>query len=181
MVRRYVLLTWRMMPRYIVKYGDPVLGKRAAEITEFDGSLKSLADEMFEVMYAAGGVGLAAPQIGVSKRIFVMDVAGGKDKTRQVAVVNPVIELAEGQQEGAEGCLSVPGFSFDIRRPDHVIVRGQDVNGSTISLDVNGLEARCVSHEIDHLNGRLLLSQISPLKRDLTVRKIRKRIKAGDW
>jgi peptide deformylase len=169
------------MPRNIVKFGDPVLGRRALVVTEFDGSLKSLVDEMFEVMYSAGGVGLAAPQIGISKRIFVMDVAGGKDKSRRFAVVNPVIELAEGQQEGAEGCLSVPGFSFDIRRPDHVIVQGQDINGSNITLDVTGLEARCVSHEIDHLDGRLLLSQVSPLKRDLTVRKIRKRIRAGEW
>jgi peptide deformylase len=164
-----------------VKYGDPVLGKQAQEVTEFDGSLRSLADEMFEVMYLARGVGLAAPQIGVSKRIFVMDAGGAEGKARQFAVVNPVIELAEGVQEGAEGCLSVPGFSFDIRRPEHVIVRGQDINGSDLRLDLTDLEARCVSHEIDHLEGRLLLSHVSPLKRDLTVRKIKKRIRAGDW
>lgn len=169
------------MSRHIVKYGDPVLGKPAQDITEFDASLRSLADEMFEVMYSAGGVGLAAPQIGISKRIFVMDAVGGKDKARQFAVVNPVIELAEGKQEGAEGCLSVPGFSFDIPRPGHVIVRGKDLNASDIRLDLTDLEARCASHEIDHLDGRLLLSHVSPLKRDLTVRKIRKRIRAGDW
>src|SRR5262249_2815305 len=169
------------MVRPIVKYGDPVLGKRAEEITEFDASLKSLADEMLEVMYAARGVGLAGPQIGVSKRIFVMDATGGQDPARKFVVVNPVIELAEGEQEGGEGCLSVPGFSFEIRRHEHVIVRGQDASGSEIKLDVTGLEARCVSHEIDHLNGQLLLSRLSPLKRDLTVRKIKKRIKAGEW
>jgi peptide deformylase len=169
------------MVRPIVKYGDSVLGKVAQEITGFDSTLRSLADEMFEIMYAARGVGLAAPQIGVSSRIFVMDTTGGQETARKVVVINPVIEVAEGEQQDAEGCLSVPGFSFDIRRPGHVIVRGQDVNGSDIRLDVTGLEARCVSHEIDHLNGRLLLSHVSPLKRDLTIRKIKKRIKADDW
>ena len=169
------------MVRPIVKYGDSVLGKVAQEITGFDSTLRSLADEMFEIMYAARGVGLAAPQIGVSSRIFVMDTTGGQETARKVVVINPVIETAEGEQEGAEGCLSVPGFSFDIRRPEHVIVRGQDANGSDIRLDLTGLEARCVSHEIDHLNGRLLLSHLSPLKRDLTIRKIKKRIKGDDW
>jgi len=169
------------MVRPIVKYGDPVLGKRAEEITEFDASLKSLADEMLEVMYAARGVGLAAPQIGVSRRIFVMDATGGQDQAKKFVVVNPVIELAEGEQEGTEGCLSVPGFSFEIRRAEHVVLRAQDVRGSQITLDVTGLEARCVAHEIDHLNGKLLFTHVSPLKRDLTVRKIKKRIKAHDW
>src|SRR5215470_18335881 len=98
------------MVRPIVKYGDPVLGRPAVEITEFDASLKSLADEMLEVMYAARGVGLAAPQIGVSKRIFVMDATAGQDPARKFVVVNPVIELGEGEQDGGEGCLSVPGF-----------------------------------------------------------------------
>jgi peptide deformylase len=169
------------MVRRIVKYGDPVLGKRSEVVAEFDESLTALVGEMFDVMYAAGGVGLAAPQIGVSKRIFVMDVTGGNDKGRKFVVINPAIELAEGEEEGAEGCLSVPGFSFEIRRSGHVIVRGQDLDGSHISLDVTGLEARCVSHEVDHLDGRLLLAHVSPLKRDITVRKIKKRIKAGDW
>ena len=169
------------MVRPIVKYGDAVLARVAEEITQFDSALRSLADDMFEVMYAARGVGLAAPQIGVSSRIFVMDATGSQDTSHRVVVVNPVIELAEGEQEGAEGCLSVPGFSFDIPRPGHVILNGKDVNGSEIRLDVTGLEARCVSHEIDHLNGRLLLSHLSPLKRDLTIRKIRKRVKADDW
>jgi peptide deformylase len=170
-----------MVRHQIVKYGDPVLARSADQVTQFDESLRSLVTEMFDIMYAAGGVGLAAPQIGISKRIFVMDATNGKDKSKQFAVVNPVIELQEGDQEGAEGCLSVPGFSFDIRRSDHVVVRGQDLSGSPISLDVNGLEARCVSHEVDHLNGRLLLTHVSPLKRDITVRKIRKRIKSGEW
>ena len=169
------------MARQIVKYGDPVLGKGSEGVSEFDESLRALVGEMFDTMYAAAGVGLAAPQIGVSKRIFVMDVTGTKDSSKKVVVVNPVIELSEGEQEGAEGCLSVPGFSFDIRRPGHVIVRGQDLSGSHISLDVTDLQARCVSHEVDHLDGRLLLTRISPLKRDITVRKIRKRIKTGEW
>jgi len=169
------------MVRSIVKYGDPVLARRADEITEFDASLRSLAEEMFETMYAAHGVGLAAPQIGVSKRIFVMDATSGQEKAKRYAVINPIMDVTEGEQQGSEGCLSVPGFSFDIRRAQHVVLHGQDVGGSPITLDVTGLEARCVLHETDHLNGRLLLSQVSPLKRDLAVRKIKKRIKAGDW
>jgi peptide deformylase len=132
-------------------------------------------------MYAARGVGLAAPQIGVSRRIFVMDATGGQEAARRFVVVNPVIEVAEGKQEGAEGCLSVPGFSFDITRPSRVVLRAKDIDGADINLDVNGLEARCCSHEIDHLNGRLLLGHVSPLKRDLTIRKIKKRIRADDW
>jgi peptide deformylase len=165
----------------IVKYGDPVLGRRADEVSKFDESLAALVAEMFDVMYAAGGVGLAAPQIGISMRIFVMDASAGQEAEKRVTVVNPTIELADGDQDGAEGCLSVPGFSFDIRRPDHVIVRGQDASGSPVSIDVTGLEARCVSHEVDHLDGRLLLAHISPLKRDITVRKIKKRMRSGDW
>ena len=165
----------------IVKYGDPLLTKRADEITQFDDSLRKLVDDMFETMYGAPGVGLAAPQVGVLKRLFVMDCTAGKNKTKKVALINPVIETEEGEQVGDEGCLSFPGIFVQVTRPQRLVVRAQDTDGSPITLDVMDLEARCVSHETDHLDGELFISYLSPLKRDLTKRKIKKRIKMGDW
>ena len=165
----------------IVKYGDQLLTKRADEVTQFDDSLRKLVDDMFETMYGAPGVGLAAPQVGVLKRLFVMDCTAGKNKTKKVALINPVIETEEGEQIGDEGCLSFPGIFVQVARPQRLIVRAQDTDGSPITLDVMYLEARCVSHETDHLDGELFISYLSPLKRDLTKRKIKKRIKMGDW
>jgi len=136
---------------------------------------------MFETMYQAPGVGLAAPQIGVLKRLFVMDCAGGKDKTRKVALINPVIEMEEGEQVGDEGCLSFPGIAFEVARPKRLVVSAYDLDGSQFRLDVMNLEARCVSHETDHLDGGLFINYLSPLKRDLIKRKIKKKIKDGDW
>jgi peptide deformylase len=165
----------------VVKYGDPVLTKQAEEVTEFDDKLAKLVDAMFETMYIARGVGLAAPQVGLLKRLFVMDCAYGKNKEQKIALINPAIELEEGEQVGDEGCLSFPGIYFQVTRPQRVIVRAQDINGSTFKLDVMDLEARCVSHETDHLDGDLFIDYLSPLKRDLIKRKIKKRIKQGDW
>jgi peptide deformylase len=165
----------------IVKYGDPVLTKRAEEVTEFDQKLSKLVDDMFETMYGAPGVGLAAPQVGLLKRLFVMDCSSGKDKKQKIALINPVIETEEGEQIGDEGCLSFPGIFLEIKRPERVVVRAQDVNGSEFTLDVMDLEGRCVAHETDHLDGELFIEYLSPLKRDLTRRKIKKRIKLGDW
>jgi peptide deformylase len=165
----------------IVKYGDPLLTKRADGITQFDDGLRKLVDDMFETMYGAPGVGLAAPQVGVLKRLFVMDCTSGKNKAKKVALINPVIETEEGEQIGDEGCLSFPGIFVQVARPQRLIVRAQDTDGSPITLDVMDLEARCVSHETDHLDGELFISYLSPLKRDLTKRKIKKRIKMGDW
>lgn len=165
----------------IVKYGDPVLTRRAEEVTEFNQNLHRLIDDMFETMYAAPGVGLAAPQIGLSKRIFVMDCTSGRDARRKFALINPIIELVEGEQVGGEGCLSLPGFFFQIKRPQRVVVRAQDLDGSQFVLDLMDLEARCASHEVDHLNGELIINHLSPLKRDLVRRRIKKRIKMGDW
>lgn len=165
----------------VVKYGDPVLTKRAEEVTGFDENLHRVVDNMFETMYGAPGVGLAAPQIGLLKRIFVMDCSGGKNKQRKLTLINPVIELEEGEQVGEEGCLSFPGIAFEVMRPQRVVVRAQDLDGSPFTLDVMDLEARCVSHETDHLNGDLFIRFLSPLKRDLVKRKIKKRVKQGDW
>lgn len=165
----------------VVKYGDPVLTKRAEEVTEFDDKLKKLVDDMFDTMYAERGAGLAAPQIGLLKRIFVMDCVAGKNKARKFALINPVLELEEGEQVGDEGCLSFPGIYFEVARPQRVVVRANDVDGSEFKLDVMDLEARCVSHETDHLDGELFINYLSSLKRDLMKRRIKKRVKQGDW
>ena len=165
----------------VAKYGDPVLTKHAEEITKFDDSLRKLVDNMFETMYGAPGVGLAAPQVGVLKRLFIMDCSSGKNKSKKLALINPVIETEEGEQIGDEGCLSFPGIFIQVARPQRVVVRAQDVDGSAFTIDVMDLEARCVSHENDHLDGQLFISYLSPLKRDLTRRKIKKRIKQGEW
>ena len=165
----------------IVKYGDPVLQQRAAEVTEFDEKLKKLVDDMFETMYIAPGVGLAAPQVGILKRLFVMDCTSGHDAARKLALINPVSELEEGEQTGDEGCLSFPGIAFAVTRAKRVVVRAQDLDGSPFTLDVMDLEARCVSHETDHLDGELFINYLSPLKRDLMKRKIKKRVRQGDW
>ena len=165
----------------VVKYGDPILTKRAEEVVEFDGNLRKLVDDMFETMYGAPGVGLAAPQVGVLKRLFVMDCSSGKDKKQKVVLINPVIETEEGEQVGDEGCLSFPGVFLEIKRPQRVVVRALDIDGSEMSLDVMDLPARCISHETDHLDGELFINYLSPLKRDLTKRKIKKRIKLGEW
>jgi len=165
----------------VVRYGDPVLTKPAEAVTEFDASLRKLVDDMFETMYGAPGVGLAAPQVGQLKRLFVMDCSLGKEKKEKVALINPVIETEEGEQIGDEGCLSFPGIYLQVARPQRVVVRARDLDGSEFTLDVMDLEARCVSHETDHLDGELFISYLSPLKRDLVKRKIKKRIKLGDW
>ena len=165
----------------VVKYGDPILTRRAEEVADFDDNLHKLIDDMFETMYGAPGVGLAAPQVGVLKRLFVMDCTSGKDKKHKLVLINPVIETEEGEQIGEEGCLSFPGVFLEVKRPQRVVVRARDLDGSELTLDVMDLEARCVSHETDHLDGELFINYLSPLKRDLTKRKIKKRMKQGDW
>jgi peptide deformylase len=165
----------------IVKYGDPVLTKRGHEVTEFGEDLHRLVDDMFETMYAAPGWGLAAAQVGVLRRLFVMDCSSGKDKKKRVALINPVIEREEGEQIAEEGCLSFPGIYVEVKRPQRLVVKAQDIDGSNIELDVMDLEARCVAHETEHLDGELFIDFLSPLKRDLIKRRIKKRIKQGDW
>jgi peptide deformylase len=165
----------------IVKFGDAVLEKKAATITEFDDALRKLADDMFESMYAAHGVGLAAPQIGISKRIAVIDVTFKEDPNAKIVLVNPEIVHTEGRQTTSEGCLSIPEFREKVTRPMKVKVRAQDLEGKTIEVEGEELLARALLHETDHLNGKLYISHISALKRDLMKRKIRKLIKAGEW
>jgi len=165
----------------IVKYGDPVLEKPAATITTFDDELRKLVDDMFESMYAAHGVGLAAPQIGISKRIAVIDVTFKEDPNAKIVLVNPEIVHTEGKLTSTEGCLSLPEFRENVTRPRKVTARGQDVNGKTIEVTGEELLARALVHETDHLNGKLYISHISALKRDMIKRKVRKLVKLGEW
>jgi peptide deformylase len=165
----------------IVKYGDPVLETRGKTVETFDDELQKLVEDMFESMYAANGVGLAAPQIGISRRVAVIDVSNGKNVEAKIVCVNPEILHSEGEQREEEGCLSVPGFRGHVGRPQYVTVRAQDASGKEFEMKGAGLLARAFCHEIDHLNGVLFITHLSMLKRDLIKRKIRKLIKAGDW
>ncbi len=166
----------------IVKYGDPVLEQPAEPVTEFNTSeLRQFVDDMFESMYAARGVGLAAPQIGFSRRIAVIDTSAGEDPSQKLVLINPEILAAEGTQTVEEGCLSIPGFREDVRRAKRVTIRAQNIKGEFFEMTGEDLLARAFAHEIDHLNGRLYITHVSPLKRDLIRRKIRKLQKAGEW
>ena len=165
----------------IVKYGDEVLAKQAVRITVFDGELQKLIEDMFESMYAAQGVGLAAPQIGISRHIAVIDITNGKDPKAKLVLINPEIIAIEGKQVEEEGCLSVPGFREKVRRPAKATVRALDRNGKEFTMTGEGLLARAFCHETDHLNGRLFLSHLSSLKRELIHRKIRKLVKKEEW
>ena len=165
----------------IVKYGNPVLEKPAALVTVFDEELQKLVDDMFESMYAAHGVGLAAPQIGISKRLAVIDTSFKEDPNAKLVLANPEIIHTEGRHTQNEGCLSIPEFRESVTRPRSVTVRAQDVKGNFFEKTGEELLARAFLHETDHLNGKLYISHISALKRDLMKRKIRKLIKAGEW
>ena len=166
----------------IVKYGDPVLEQRAQTVEDFDTpDLHKLIEDMFESMYAAKGVGLAAPQIGIARRIAVIDPSAGEDPSQKVVLINPEIIRNEGRQVTEEGCLSVPGFREPVARASRVTVRAQNARGETFEITGEELLARALQHEADHLNGRLYISHLSMLKRDLIRRKIRKLQKAGEW
>ena len=165
----------------IVKYGDPVLEKPAATITKFDAELETLVEDMFASMYVANGVGLAAPQIGKSIRLTVVDVTAGKNPEAKIVLVNPEIIHAEGEVREEEGCLSVPGFRGYVVRPQFVTVRAQNAKGETFEIRGENLLARAFCHEIDHLHGILFLTHLSMLKRDLIKRKIKKLRKEGEW
>src|ERR1700692_26541 len=165
----------------IVKFGNPVLETPAAEVKTFDEELKKLIEDMFESMYAARGVGVAAPQIGISKRIAVVDVTFKEDPEAKLVLINPVIVHKEGRQRSSEGCLSIPEFREDVTRAKIVTIRAQDLKGKFFEHTGEELLARAFLHETDHLNGKLYISHISGLKRDLIKRKIKKLVKAGEW
>ncbi len=165
----------------IVKYGDPVLEKPGKAVTKFDAELEELAEDMFATMYAAQGIGLAAPQIGKGIRIAVVDVTSGKNPEAKIVLVNPEITHGEGEKREEEGCLSIPGFRGYVVRPHFVTVRAQNLKGESFEIRGEDLLARAFCHEIDHLNGILFLQHLSMLKRDLIKRKIKKLKKQGEW
>lgn len=165
----------------IVKYGDPVLEAITQPVDKFDAEFQKLTDDMFESMYAAQGVGLAAPQIGIGLRVAVIDVTTGKNPEAKIVCANPEVIHSEGEQREEEGCLSIPGFRGRVLRPAFVTVRAQDATGKEFEMRGEGLLARAFCHEIDHLNGVLFISHVGMLKRDLIKRKIRKMKKSGDW
>ena len=172
----------RNMVRKILKYGEPVLEQPAESVTEFNTpELHNLIADMWETMYAAKGVGLAAPQIGLAQRISVIDLSVGEDETQKIVIVNPEIVSLEGKQTGEEGCLSIPGFREPVTRANKVAVHAQNEHGEQIQLCGEELLARAFQHEIDHLNGVLFINHLSALKRDIIRRKIKKLQKAGEW
>lgn len=170
------------MIQRIRKYGDPVLETPGEPITELDTpELHQLVADMFETMHAHKGIGLAAPQIGLSRRLTVIDASGGQDESQKIVLINPEIIRLEGTQIGEEGCLSIPGFREDVKRAKLVTARALNAKGESVEVTGEDLLARAIQHEVDHLNGILFLSHLSILKRDLIRRKIRKLAKAGEW
>jgi peptide deformylase len=167
----------------IVHYPEPVLLTvgRPVEDEEFGEELERLAEDMFETMTHAGGVGLAAPQVGISKRLFVMDVPVGDEQRERHVLVNPEIVRIEGEQVGEEGCLSFPGLFQVVKREMRVIARARDTKGEEFELDVADLAARCILHETDHCDGIVFLDRMTPLKREMAKRKIKTLQKTGEW
>jgi len=166
--------------RPIVKFGDPVLQARAADVAVVD-HVQQLIDDLIQTMYAAPGIGLAAPQIGVPLRVFVADLSLGRTADDLIVMINPEFVERDGLQLEDEGCLSVPGFNATVVRPSRAVVRGLDRTGTSRTIEGTGLLARALQHEMDHLDGMLFVDRLRGIKRDVIVRKIRKMIKAGTW
>jgi peptide deformylase len=162
-------------------YPSPILFEKGEPVTKFDETLRQLVEDMFLTMYAAPGVGLAAPQVGISKRLFVMDCTQRGQPARRFVIANPEIIHAEGEQLDYEGCLSLPGYYGKVLRPTSVVVRGQDANGNDLEYRAEDLEARCVAHETDHCDGILYVRRLGFIKRDEILRSIKKKVKAGRW
>jgi peptide deformylase len=165
----------------VVKWPEPVLAKVGEPVTVFDAKLKQLVEEMFDSMYAAQGIGLAAPQISISKRITVIDVSFKKNPKEKIVLINPEIIERKGKQVEEEGCLSLPEIREKVTRAAWVKVRAQNASGEWFELEGEELLARAIQHEIDHLDGILFIDRLSRLKRDLVVRKMKKLIKNGEW
>jgi len=169
------------MIRPILKYGETVLHEKARSVDGVTTDVERLIDDMIETMYAAPGVGLAATQVGVPLRIFVVDISVGRDPKGLIVMVNPEFVERDGMQLEEEGCLSVPGFNATVVRPSHVVVKGLDRSGTEQQVEGSGLLARAFQHEMDHLDGTLFVDRLRGIKRDLIVRKIRKLTRAGKW
>jgi len=165
----------------ILKYGEPLLLEESLPVEKIDEELCRLIDDMVETMYAGEGIGLAAPQVGVLKRVIVVDISSGEHPEELVVLINPEIEAEEDSVAAEEGCLSFPDITVEIERPRWLKVKGLTPDGKEVEIEAEGLLARALYHEIDHLNGMLIINRISPLKKDLIARKIRKRIKEGEW
>jgi peptide deformylase len=165
----------------ILKYGEAPLHERAAEVGELTGDIQKLIDNMIDTMYAAPGIGLAAPQVGVALRIFVIDLSVGRRAEELMVFVNPQFVEQDGMQLEEEGCLSMPGFNATVARPLRAVVRGLDRHGESRTVEGKDLLARAFQHEMDHLDGRLFLDRVRGIKRDLIVRKIRKLSRSGKW
>jgi peptide deformylase len=169
------------MLRPILRYGQTALTTKAEPVQTFDAELARLIDDMIETMYAAPGIGLAAPQIGVPLRVSVIDLSVGKRGGELITLVNPEFVDRDGMQLEDEGCLSVPGFTATVARPARAVVRAQDRTGRVHEVEGTGLLARALQHEIDHLDGVLFLDRLRGIKRELIVRKIRKLNRTGQW
>ncbi len=169
------------MLRPILRYGERPLHAPAAPVTRFDDDLQRLIDDMIETMYAAPGIGLAAPQVGVPARVFVVDLSVGRDRSQLIALVNPEFVQRDGTQLEEEGCLSVPGFNATVLRPSRVVIKGFDRDEQPQTFDGTGLLARAFQHEMDHLDGRLFVDRLRGIKRDVIVRKIQKLQRTGKW
>ena len=169
------------MIRPVRKYGAPELRRVSSPVEQFDIDLENLVEDLKQTMYAEKGVGLAAPQIGVNLRVIVVDVTIAGEEGERLSLVNPEIVDSQGSEKGEEGCLSIPGFTAMVERPSLIKIRAQAPRGELVERDAEGLLARVISHEIDHLDGLLYLDRISRLKRDLIKRKIRKLVRAGEW
>ena len=169
------------MLRPILRLGDSILTAPARPVEAITPEIKALLDDMIETMYAAPGIGLAAPQVGVSLRIFVVDLSVGRDPAGLSVMLNPEFVAREGMQLEEEGCLSVPGFTATVARPKRVVVKGLNRHGDEHQLEGTGLMARALQHEMDHLNSCLFVDRLRGISRDLIVRKIKKLSKAGKW
>jgi peptide deformylase len=169
------------MLRPILRYGERPLHATAAPVTKFDDDLQRLVDDMIETMYAAPGIGLAAPQVGVPLRVFVVDLSVGRDPSQLIALVNPEFVQRDGTQLEEEGCLSVPGFNATVLRPSRVVIKGFDRDEQPQTFDGTGLLARAFQHEMDHLDGHLFVDRLRGIKRDVIVRKIQKLQRTGKW
>jgi peptide deformylase len=169
------------MLRPIVRYGAPGLATRTMPVETIDAGVLKLVDDMVDTMYAAPGVGLAAPQVGVALRICVIDLSVGKRGGELFTLINPEFLERDGMQVEEEGCLSVPGFNASVARPARAVVRALDRDGVPRIIEGTGLLARALQHELDHLDGTLFLDRLRGIKRDLIVRRIRKLDRAGKW
>jgi peptide deformylase len=165
----------------ILKYGAPELRTVSKDVESFDKKLEEIVKNMVETMYAAPGIGLAASQIGLNIRLTTIDLSVGEEPGKLIVLCNPEIIQAEGTQKNDEGCLSVPDFSETVSRPQAMVVCGKNAQGEEITIEAEGLLSRCLSHEIDHLNGVLFVDHLSSLKRTLIRNKIKKLAKAGEW